>query len=521
MKRRGADLLVKALEQAKVRYVFALSGNHIMSLFDAVLDTTVDFVHVRHEAAAVHMADASARLTGKPGIALVTAGPGYANAVAALYTAACSESPVVLLSGQSPSGEFGRGSFQEMNQVDIAKPLTKASWTVRSPAALASDLAKAMKIAQTDRPGPVHLSLPSDVLEGEASFKVALRECDFAPDARVPCFEQLRNVARVLREASSPLVICGPQLGTPRNSSCGEQFARKTGVPLIVMESPRGINDPGKGRLADVLRGADVVLLLNRPLDFMLKFGKAFAEGCCTLKVENVDAIATLKELEGLLGSKSSETWRRKVEEDLTYRPKEWSNGLTGEGRRIHPIDVCNGIQETVGKNKDAVLVCDGGEFGQWVQAGVKFHSRIVNGPAGAIGAAIPFAIAASLVCGKEVPVIAAMGDGTFGFHMAEFDTACRYDAPFIAVVGNDACWNAEYQIQLRSFGQSRAQGCELRDVRYDGVADSLGGLGERVSSVQELRPALERAVKARRPSCINVSIDRLPAPSFASASKN
>ena len=137
---------------------------------------------------------------------------------------------------------------------------------------------------------------------------------------------------------------------------------------------------------------------------------------------------------------------------------------------------------------------------------------RIINGPAGSIGASIPFAIAAR-AADPEAPVIAMLGDGSFGFHMAEFDTAVRYGLPFVAVVGNDAGWNAEHQIQLREYGQNRTHGCELLPSRYDLVAQALGGHGELVTSAAELAPALERALASGKPACVNIMIERVPAP--------
>src|SRR5271168_2876800 len=161
---RGADIVARSLRRLGCRRVFTLSGNHIMSIFDAALDAGIDLVHVRHEAAAVHMADAHGRLTGEVGVALVTGGPGHANAVGALYTALAAESAVVLLSGHAPLDELGKGAFQEMAQAEMAAPACKASWTVRSAQTLGKDLARAMRMAKTGRPGPVHLSLPSDLL---------------------------------------------------------------------------------------------------------------------------------------------------------------------------------------------------------------------------------------------------------------------------------------------------------------------------------------------------------------------
>ena len=163
-------------------------------------------------------------------------------------------------------------------------------------------------------------------------------------------------------------------------------------------------------------------------------------------------------------------------------------------------------------RHPDAILVCDGGEFGQWAQAVLAPARRIINGPAGSIGSSIPFAIAARAAA-PDAPVIAVMGDGTFGFHMAEFDTAVRCDLPFVAVVGNDASWNAEHQIQLRDYGPNRTHGCELLPTRYDLVAAALGGHGELVTRADELPAALERAIASGKPACIDVMIERVPAP--------
>src|SRR5215467_12844188 len=162
---RGADIVAASLARLGCRHVFTLSGNHIMSVFDAALDAGLDLVHVRHEAAAVHMADAAGRLTGEPGVALVTGGPGHANAVGALFTAIGAEAPMVLLSGHAATWELGRGGFQELDQTATAAPVTKASWTAASTVGLAEDVDRAIDIARSARPGPVHLNLPSDLLD--------------------------------------------------------------------------------------------------------------------------------------------------------------------------------------------------------------------------------------------------------------------------------------------------------------------------------------------------------------------
>src|SRR5213075_909276 len=164
-KLRGADIVARSLARLGCEQVFTLSGNHIMSVFDAAIEAKLDLVHVRHEAAAVHMADAWGRLTGEAGIALVTGSPGHANAVGALFTALGAESPMVLLSGHAATWELGRGGFQELRQADMAAPVTKASWTSSATETLGRDIGEAIRIAASGRPGPVHLSLPSDLLD--------------------------------------------------------------------------------------------------------------------------------------------------------------------------------------------------------------------------------------------------------------------------------------------------------------------------------------------------------------------
>jgi acetolactate synthase-1/2/3 large subunit len=172
-------------------------------------------------------------------------------------------------------------------------------------------------------------------------------------------------------------------------------------------------------------------------------------------------------------------------------------------------------VQKHLDAAKPAILISDGGEFGQWAQACLSGPRRLINGPSGAIGGSLCYGIAAKKA-EPDATVIAMMGDGTAGFHFSEFETAAREGAPFVAVIGNDACWNAEHQIQRNAYGPERAVGCELLPTRYDAVATALGGYGELVQESAALRPALERALASRKPACVNVAIERLPAPNIA-----
>jgi acetolactate synthase-1/2/3 large subunit len=535
---RGADIVARTLEDLGVTRIFTLSGNHIMPLFDALLSTKIQLIHARHEAACVHMADAWGRLTGEPGIALVTGGQGHSNAVAALYTALASESPLLLLSGHAPLSEIGRGAFQEMAHAYRARPVTKASWTAKEAAALGSDLAKAFELAVAGRPGPVHVSLPVDLLEQTMPDDQITRatRINVQPHASSLAPDVADKLISHLRAATKPLVICGPAMCTERGRAALWKAADALDVPVIGMESPRGINDPGLGAFAEILGETDLVALIGKPLDFTLRFGEPpvlsatckwividpdielmsraeKAMGARLLLSDVADAQTTIKTLaERKSTTSASSTWRERVGEALVYEPPQWKSVHATSPDRIHPVEMCKAIGNFVGKHRGATLVSDGGEIGQWAQALVRTDRRIINGIAGTIGVSLPFAIAAALAH-PDHPVVAVMGDGTFGFHMAEFDTAVRYDLPVIVVVGNDARWNAEYQIQLRQYGAERAKNCDLLPSRYDRVVEALGGFGALVTTAADLPDALDRAYLSRKPACINVMIESVAAP--------
>jgi len=503
--------VARALARAGTRYVFALSGNHVMPVFDAALDANLEIVHVRHEAATVHMADAWGRLTGEPGVALVTGGPGHANAVGALYTALAAESPLVLLSGHAPLEELGKGAFQEMRQAEMAAPVAKASWTVRSRGTLASDVAHALRIAASGVPGPVHLSLPSDLLEAEVDGEGPLPEglperVDDGSDRFAALLEQLARSSR-------PIVLAGPRHARAPAALAAARFEHATGVPVIAMESPRGVNDPALGLLAEVLSAADLVVLAGKKPDFMLKFGAAFSPAC---RVIDLDADFSAWDEAASRRDWPRSGWLQEVREALAWRPPHWASVESAPGGPVHPVEVGRAVQKLLDA-PDSVLVADGGEFGQWAQATLAAPRRIINGPAGSIGAALPFAAAAKLARPAST-VVAMLGDGTFGFHTAELDTAVRRALAYVAVVGNDACWNAERQIQVRAYGATRARGCELLPTRYDRVAEGFGAHGEHVACAGELAPALERAKAAGRVACINVAIESVAAPVYRRA---
>ena len=530
MARTGAHLVVEALEAAGIRHLFSLSGNHILSLYDATLDSRrLSILHTRHEAATVHMADAWGRLTDEPAVALVTAGPGHCNAVSALYTALMAESPLVLLSGHAPLGSLGRGGFQEVDQAAVAAPVAKASWMAKDASRLGEDITAALELARSGRPGPVHVSLPGDLLEAKVGDGAAVR----APRVEVPASAPAETVERVLAllaEARRPLVLLGPAMARGARAAAVERLSAATGIPALAMESPRGFNDPWLHLAAPLLKEADLLLLLGKKADFTVRFAQesAFAPGCRVIQVDADAASLRDGSAQGIVADPAvladqlaaaargrvwpHRAWAEEVRRARATVPAGWEAARRSDQAPIHPLRVCAALQPHV--ERGAILVVDGGEFGQWVQAGVEASPRLINGVAGAIGAAIPMAIAARLRYPDRL-VIAALGDGTFGFHAFELDTAARYRLPVVTVIGNDARWNAEHQLQLAHYGADRTVGCELRPSRYDQMAAALGAHGEHVERAADLEPALDRALRAGVPAIVNVPIAGLAAPTY------
>ena len=239
---RGADAVARTLRAAGVERIFTVSGNQIMPVFDACLDADIDLLHVRQEAAAVHMADAWGRLTGQPGVALVTAGPGFANTLTGLYVATISESPLVLLSGCAPMSQHAKGAFQAMAQAEMASHVSKASWTAESPSGLPNDIRKAFDIATSGRPGPVHIALPFNTVDGEVdSPEDALVSGGVESlSKRVIDNDDASRALSELRRAKTPLILAGSMMMRGEGPAVLADLSAASGAPVVEMESPRG-----------------------------------------------------------------------------------------------------------------------------------------------------------------------------------------------------------------------------------------------------------------------------------------
>jgi acetolactate synthase-1/2/3 large subunit len=278
------------------------------------------------------------------------------------------------------------------------------------------------------------------------------------------------------------------------------------------------------------LQQADLVLLLGKQLDFTLSFGAAATRDCRWIVIDPEEVLLNrarqllrpalavradpLPVIDALLaaawgGLRVDPSWHEEVRDAVSLR------GQPESGGRLDSATLCASIGSFLATQDDAIFISDGGEIGQWAQALASAPDRLINGVAGAIGPGIPFAIGAKIAA-PDRQILAVMGDGTFGFHMAEFETAVRYGVPFVAVIGNDGRWNAEHQIQMRSYGIDRSIGCGLgAATRYEKVVEALGGYGVLVERVADVEPALREAFASKRPACVNAIIEGLPAPTF------
>ncbi|HXW39713.1 MAG TPA: thiamine pyrophosphate-dependent enzyme [Xanthobacteraceae bacterium] len=456
-----------------------------------------------------------------------------------MYTALAAESPMVLLSGHAATWELGRGGFQELGQAEMAKPVTKASWMAGEAGSLGRDIGEAFRIALSGRRGPVHVSLPSDLLDARSDEKAVTWPTIGAAKRKALGDADCAKVLSLLAAAKRPIIFAGPQLSNEAGRDLLADVETATGVPSVILESPRGLADATLGALPDLAKQTDLVLLLGKALDFTLKWTSApsfdpaarliaidpEAELTTRAKREKGDALLFACVADpALAGEKLAacarkapprdKAWLTEAREALDTRPPSWREVVSNTPDRLHPAEVFRALRPFIERDPNTILICDGGEYAQWGQSMLPVRRRLINGVAGAIGSSLSFALAARLVDAKA-PVFAVLGDGTIGFHISEFETAVRRALPFVAILGNDGRWNAESEIQRRDYGANRMHGCELLPVRYDQVVTALGGHGEYVERAGDLSAAIERALASGKPACVNVMIESTAAPAL------
>ncbi|MBL6775540.1 MAG: thiamine pyrophosphate-binding protein [Candidatus Puniceispirillum sp.] len=530
----ASSALIQTLANNGVEVIFSLSGNQIMPLYDACIDANIRIIHTRHEGAAVYMAEAYAQITGKIGVALVTAGPGLLNAVSALYSAARSESPVLLISGDAAVKMDGRGGFQELDQCSVTAPITKYSTRPNSAAKILPELERCLTAALGGSPGPVHLAIAFDILSTAADVEpVAATRITTASGISD---DDLDHVIGAIEAAKYPLFIAGPQANKTRQPVANATLEAALGLPVICLESARGLSDSFYGDLTTTLKAADLIIHLGKLADYStgIHADGRITAGTPIISILTDDQAAPnpahdqnpiLLIRTGSIPAAMTQLAAAITDHHITIGGDQWPAAITASiTRRLdwqagdqgrHPAALAERLQVAINRAPAPILVADGGEFCQWVQAGCVAPRRIINGPSGAIGGGIAHAIGAAIAA-PDAQIFLVMGDGTAGFYLGEMHTAVRTGANITAIIGNDYRWNAEVQIQIDTYGPDRVYGCELDEkADYAAAASGLGAFGKTVGPNDNLDAALASASAYHGPALLNVLIDGQAAPKF------
>jgi acetolactate synthase I/II/III large subunit len=539
----GADLVCKALKFEGVTNIFALAGDHILPTLDVMADQDFRIIDTRHEQAAVHMADAWARITEQPGICMYTT-PGFANAIPGLTNASHTESPVISIAGCGDSHDLGRGAQQEIDQVHMAAPITKGSFIVNDARRIPEFISRAMRLAFSGRRGPVHLTIPIDLQEGSVEEEQVMGFESGEHRAKDSAHGDpglVRQAIALLRQAERPLVIAGSAAGYTLSGEILQRFIETTRLPVFTEEQARGLVpddhpyvfgffERGLNRAAAKLREADVVLLLGRKQDFTIGFCRP-PHVAANAKVIQVDpsaaeigrnrgvAVGILGDVTSVLGQMTEEaasfTWKELpwLDELRGARAAQaaWAEDLARPDKPMHALAVHKIIKSIL--SDDDCLVFDGGDFchfGRSFLPALKPKRWFYVSSLGMLGSSLPTALAAKLAY-PDSRVIMLTGDGAFGFNAMEFDTAVRHRLNVVAILGNDSAWGIDRQIQIGLYG--RAVATELLQTRYEQVVQGLGGFGEFVEGTEDLEPALRRAFASGRPALLNVAIQRAISP--------
>jgi acetolactate synthase-1/2/3 large subunit len=534
----GGDLVGRTLASSGIDVAFGLHGGHLDSLLRGCRRAGIRLVDTRHEAAAVNAADGYARVTGRVGLALATAGAGFSNAIAGLGPPYVDRSPVLLITSSPPLRDAETNALQGfVDQVAMAVPVAKWAHRVTVGEEIPRLIGLALRTALAGPPGPVVLDIPVDVLftpvdEGRVAHGGGLRIG--LPPAPAP--EGVAEALALLRSAQRPAIIAGGGVRGPAPCAPLVEFAERTGIPVFhpgmivgAMPPDHALNGYSARNLATLVAdglGPDAVLLLGARFGFYLG-GRGGSIVPLDAKVIQVDVDASelgrVRPFDVGITADARQTLRAftaALEEDWPDR-SEWAATATGVHRRppsfaddpvevngrIHPY---HGLREVLRSlEPHSTLVVDGGELSAWTAMSMheaRPHRAMGCGYLGFLGITPGLAIGAQ-VAEPDRRVVLVIGDGGAGFHIQEFDTMVRHGLPVVTVVVNNSCWGMSLHGQDLLLGAGEEIITRLADTDYDRVAAGFGAFGERVSRFKEIAPALKRALADGRPACINLAV--------------
>lgn len=538
----GGRLVAKTLYELGVGEIFSLGGGHINPIFKACAELGIRIIDTHHEQGASMAADAYGRIRRKPGVCLVTAGPGFTNTVTGIAGAYLANSPLMVISGRSGVEENDRLSLQEIDQQGMAAPITKWARTVYDTKRIPEYIASAYKRAVTGRPGPVYLGMSYEVLYpgceegGVSAYSTGIPDCEAGASE-----ETLAKLTELLARSKKPVAVAGSGAWYSGADKELPRFIERAGMPLYTLNFGRGIvsddhplcygaaSPSAPNGFREITREADLILLLGVRLSIYIGFGRTFNPDAKIVQIDIdpgeigrnrpahlgiagdlkavLSGLSDYMELRSIVPDYSA--WLKKAQALRSERWKDAEILRNSSKTPIHPVRVAKAVEEVIGD--EGILVIDGGDTQAWTDGhysvGRPGH-YVKGGPLGCMGVGVPFAIGAKVAHpGKQVALIT--GDGAVGMNFMEFETALRHKLPFVAVVCNDSAWGmTKHQIEITYGKGSTAEGVDLGFIPFHEVLGALGGYGELIDNPAELEPAIGRAFSSGVPALINVVTD-------------
>jgi acetolactate synthase-1/2/3 large subunit len=536
----GSELFVRAIAQLGISQIFTLVGDHLNEVLAVAAREGIRILDMRHESGVTHTADAWARLTRRPSLSLVTGGPGHTNSLTGIATAYLAASPLIAVSGGRASNLGERQAFQDIDQIGTARPIVK--WAAQPPnaAQIPFYLGRAFAEANSGRKGPVHLTIPVDLFlaKTDSPSAVPLPVDDSGPPADA---REIDRALALLKSAHRPVVIAGSGIWWAGAEAELQRFIEKTSLALYTITMARGavsdehplcmgFADPALNKAVQrAFQEADLFLVIGKRIDYRLALGgpRLFPSDARFIQIDiHPQELGLNRKLDVAICADAKSALRAMTDEPWAPRPWldrlrtlkcEWEAQVRDYGRDtsspIHPAAFYAELKKAL---PDGTLYAwDGGDFAHWGRVSLpalRPGGWLRLGPLGTIGSALPNGIALKLA-NPDKPVAVITGDGSLGFYVAELDTAVRHKLPIVVIVGNDAGWGLERELQMATVEGGTTVACELRPTRYDVVMQGFGGAGETIDRLDQVRPAVERAFSSGVPYCLNVNIRGVRSP--------